>query len=172
MYNSSHLYTIRHKRSTISLLWFRPFHQIYYEEFKPKIGCRQISSANHKSANLQTIFVFRSADSGKCGKYICKCCNLRICNLRTIYLLRFADFIIFCELKTSANTSFVSLSLKCFHLIKFKDYIWLLGKFWDRVILVANQWGSACFFPWKFADLRFADWNTKGVCPCGFVICG
>jgi|688.fasta_scaffold906021_1 hypothetical protein len=109
----------------------------------------------------------------------------------------FADLIIFCELKTSANTSFVSLSLKCFHLIKFKDYIWLFGKFWDRVtwhfrslkytyIGKKKYWRRTsedlhAFFlenlricdlrtgtPRKFADLRFED---KSLQVFGFAIC-
>ncbi len=39
--------------------------------------------------------------------------------------------------------------------------------------LEANQSGSGsehCFFPCKFADLRFAEWDTKEI--CGFAICG
>ncbi len=36
-----------------------------------------------------------------------------------------------------------------------------------------NQCGSGSetlFFPGKFADLRFADWDNKEI--CGFAICG
>jgi hypothetical protein len=71
-------------------------------------------SANRKSAKFGDLFFLDFRISAKvaicgfsiCGPYIFF--NLRICALRTIYFLIFADLrfegpIIFCELKTSAN---------------------------------------------------------------------
>ncbi len=82
-------------------------------------------------------------------------------------LLRFADTIIFCRLKTSANPQINNLSPYKYELkmlsFTLKDDFWFLGHFWD---LDRKHW----FVPCKFADLRFADRDTKEI--FGFAICG
>jgi hypothetical protein len=62
------------------------------------------------------------------------CGNLRFCDLQTTYIFAicgFADLIIFCGLKTSANPQTHNFSLRRYKIkilsFKFKDDFWLLG---------------------------------------------
>jgi hypothetical protein len=93
-----------------------------------------------------------------------KCDNLRICDI--------ASHLFFADLKTSANT-FTKISLKCSRSNLRTTFV-----FWDTHMSFRSlkySYGGKenirqtnadldqkhSFFPCKFADLQFADWDTS-----------